>query len=109
MTIRRLKEIIADMPDDLRICLDDGDLSEVVCVVSYVPPTPYDGKCILKTKNDFDVADELEARLEYAWENSVDEETFYWDFIEDGYVPEDFGDEDLAKHTREYCEEHGLI
>lgn len=109
MTIRRLKELIADMPDDTRICLDNEYLDEVVCIVSYVPPTPYDGKCILKTKNDFDVADELEARLEYASENNIDEEDFYWDFVEDGYVPEDFGDEELANHAREYLEEHGLI
>ena len=109
MTIRRLKEVIADMPDDLRVCLDDGDLSEIVCAISFVPPTQYDGKCILQTKNDFDVVEELNARLEWASENDIDEETFYWDFVEDGYVPEDFNDKEQENHTRKYLVEHWLL
>lgn len=108
MTIRRLKEIIADMPDDLRICLDDLDLSEVVCAVTFVPPTRYDGKCILQTKNDFDVVEELNARLEWASENDIDELDFWMDFVEDGYEPEDFGDKQQEIHARRYLREHGL-
>ena len=68
MTIKRLKELIANMPDDARIYLDDGyeffkGNSEVVVVARGV--TENAKKVVLQTKNDFDVSEELEARFDY--------------------------------------------
>lgn len=111
MTIKRLKEWIADIPDDARIYLDDGTSvfegnTEIVALASYVEP--YDKKIIVQTKSDFDVREELNARLEYYSENDYDELDAFMEMAADGYTPDDF-DYDHYYYAKNFYEEHGLI
>lgn len=113
MTIGKLKNMIANLPNDARIYLDDGysffeGNSEVVIVCHGAGQ--YENKVVLQTKNDFDVANELEERLKYYSDNDWDELDAMMDMLEDGYTIEDFKyDDDRYMWAREFAENHGLI
>ena len=113
MTIKRLKELIEYMPDDARIYLDDGDRmfegnSEVIFAVQGA--LQYRDKVILQTKNDFDVEEELEARLDYYSSNDWDELDAVMDLLDDGFVIDDFKyNDDRYLWIKEFAEDHGLI
>lgn len=114
MTIKNLKEIIANMPDNARIYLDDGytftEGNSEVINISYVANSRTGDMAILQTKNDIDVAEELEARFEYYSENDWDELDAVMDMLEDGYVLDDFRyDDDRYLWMKEFCENHGLV
>lgn len=113
MTIRRLRELIADLPDDARIYLDDGTSmfegnSEVILVGAYAPP--YDKMVLLQTRNDVDVSQELEARANWYSEHwdEVGEVDYWLELSEDGFTPDDF-DEDEREHAILNFENYGLI
>lgn len=112
MTIRHLKEIIKDLPDDMRVYADNGGKgmfsgSEFLCGFG----ATHDGECrfILQTEEDFNVAEELEAWCEYAGENDIDEQDFWTEFVEHGYKPEDFDDADRTQWAYENLKNYGLI
>ena len=111
MTIKYLKELIKNLPDDMRVCADDGDHgmfegnSEFLTLVY----TPKRDKCVLQTKNDFDLENELEAMLEFASENDIDEQDFWTTFSETGYKYTDFEDEEEQNWAKEQLENYGLI
>lgn len=117
MTIRRLKELIKDLPDDMRVYADDGNglfsnNSEFVCLVYtlrslYFPNDPM--KCVLQTKNDIDVNEEVTSWCKYASENDMDELDFWIDFHEAGFNPDDFDDPIQREVAKKYMSEHGLI
>ena len=107
MTIKLLKEMIADLPDDARIYADDSkydlfgdDASEFVCMATN------DKMVILQTKDDIDVEEELRGTAEVAIEFGWGDEEFYMELLERGYTFEDFPDPEIAKAQ---MEEHGLI
>lgn len=93
MTVRRLKEMLANLPDDARIYADDGTNgsfegnSEFVemCYSSQFPKV-----VIFQTKDDFDYVEELEAKLTHYLEEDWEECDAITDLSEHGYVPEDF-------------------
>jgi len=103
MTIRKLKEMIAYLPDDMRICADDIDESEFVCLFTTVGSPSV---CVLQSKADIDVEDELSCMAEVAKEFFWGDEEFYMEALERGFIPEDFPDPEIA---RKQMEEHGLI
>lgn len=109
MTVRRLKEMIADLPDDARIFADDGSRlfegnSEFV---SLCHCKQYPNRIVLQTKNDFDVQTELEARLEHYAEEEWDEYDAFLDLAEDGYTLDDFTyDPDRYEWAMEFSETH---
>ena len=113
MTIKKLKEIIKDLPDDMRVYADDGinsifdDNSEFVDLFTI---KNNEKVAILQTKKDFDVAAELEAQLNYAAdiENEVDEQDFWTDFSEWGYSVSDFANNDQREYARTQLENYGL-
>ena len=113
MTIAMLKELIADMPDDASIYLDDGNdffsgNSEVVEVVQGA--LQYEKKVILQTKNDFDVEEELEAKFTYYSDNDWDELDAVMDLFDSGYTVDDFKyNDDRYLWIKEFAEYHGLI
>lgn len=108
MTIKKLKEMIANLPDDMRVYADDAvalghDPSEFCCLfVSSMKPR----KAILQTAKDFDAVEEAEAILTYAMENDWDEQDAWMKLSERGFKPEDFANPDYA---REMYENYGLI
>ena len=53
MTIKRLKEIIENLPDDMRIYADDGDFGMFSNNSEFVLLVPYQNMAVLQTKNDF--------------------------------------------------------
>lgn len=97
MTVRRLKEMLANLPDDARIYADDGTdgsfegNSEFVemCYCSWFPK-----KVIFQTRDNFDYVEELEAKLEHYSEENWDEIDKIRDLAEHGYVAEDFDYDD---------------
>ena len=107
MTIKKLKEIIANLPDDMRVYADDGirswkENSEFVCISAGTD----DKMAVLHTANDIDVVEETEAMLAYFLENDIEEQDAWIEIAERGYKPEDFAEPDWA---REQMEHYGLI
>jgi hypothetical protein len=97
MTVKMLKEMLADLPDDARIYADDGTNgsfegnSEFV-EMCYSPQFPK--IVIFQTRYDFDYVEELAAKLEHYSEECWDEKDVVNNLSEHGYVAEDFDDDD---------------
>ena len=108
MTIRKLKEMIADLPDDMRVYADDGTdffkgNSEFLCI----SVSEKFSMAVFQTRNDFEPEEETEAMLQYFSEHDEWDEVDAWmEFYDHGYKPEDFADPDWA---REQMENYGLI
>ena len=102
MTIKRLKEIIENLPDDMRIYADDGDYGMFNNNSEFVLAVPYDNMCVLQTKNDFDVNDEVTSHYNAAKKNGLDENTFWNEFYELGYDYDDFDDFEMREKALEY-------
>lgn len=104
MTIRKLKELIENLPDDMRIYADDGSngmFSDNNEFLTFVTSGVDENMCVLQTREDFDTSDELEAWCEYANENNMDEQDFWIEFSERGYVPADFSPHGMVDEERE--------
>ena len=109
MTIRELKKIIKDYPDDARIYLDDGEglfegNSEVVCVFRGV--VVYPKKVILQIKDNIDVGAEIEGTLDYYREEGYDELDAFLELGERGYTLEDFRETDHYEMAKEFTKTH---
>ena len=108
MTIRKLKEIIKDLPDDMRIYRDYTGLS--VCdddeFISLVTYKNNNDVCILQTRDDIDVNSELEARCDRAVEEFESDLDFWMDVVDIGFKPSDFED---SEHAEENMKNYGLI
>lgn len=102
MTIRKLKEIIKNLPDDMRVYADNGSKGMFTDNTEFVCAPYYKDMLVLQTSEDFDVAEELRARCEYASENEIDEQDFWDDIDECGYKPEDFPSDMLEWATVNY-------
>ena len=108
MTIRKLKEMIADLPDDMRVYADDGTdffkgNSEFLCIAA----SEEFSMAVFQTRNDFEPIEETEAMLQYFSEHDEWNEVDAWlEFYDRGYKPEDFADSDWA---RENMENYGLM
>ena len=92
MTVRMLKKMLEDVPDDARIYADDGcgmfeGNSEFVelCDCEQFPHM-----IVLQTKHDIDCVDALEATLEYYSKENWNKMDMVKDLSEHGYVAEDF-------------------
>ena len=111
MTIRKLKEMIKDLPDDMRICADDGSngmFSDNNEFLTLVVAKDIDSMCVLQTRDDFDTVEELEAWCEWATENNMDEQDFWTEFYERGYVPADFSSKGYVNEERELWADRNL-
>lgn len=110
MTIKKLKEMIAGLPDDVRVYADDGtelfgaDNSEFLTVVYNTRKM----MCVMETAHSFDVDEEVKAMLEYASENDFDEQDFWIDFCERGYLPEMLVDDERKAFIIQQLKEYGL-
>ena len=107
MTIKKLKEMIANLPDDMRVYADDGirslkENSEFVCISH----SKDHNMAVFHTANDIDVVEETEAMLKYFYDSDVEEPDAWIEIAERGYKPEDFADPDWA---REQMKNYGLI
>lgn len=104
MTIRFLKELIKDLPDDMRIYADDGssgmfsDNNEFLTLLTQKGNSEM---CVLQTREDFDVSAELYTWCEWASENNYDEQSFWIEFAERGYVPADFSSANWVNEEKE--------
>ena len=104
MTIRKLKELIKDLPDNMRICADDGSMGMFSDNNEYLTLVTEKGNaemCILQTRKDFETAEELDAWCKFASENNMDEQDFWIEFSERGYVPADFSPYGMVDEERE--------
>lgn len=112
MTIRKLKELIKDLPDDMRICADDGSMGMFSDNNEYLTLVTKKGNtemCVLQTRDDFETAEELDAWCEWASENNVDEQDFWIEFAERGYVPADFYDEEKEAWADKNLRHYGIV
>ena len=109
MTIKRLKKIIENLPDDMRIYADDGargmftNNSEFVLAV--VLAVPHGNMCVLQTKNDFDVNNEITAFYSTAKNNGIDANAFWKSFYELGYDYDDFVDPKMQEEALKFRKE----
>lgn len=106
MTIKKLKEMIANLPDDMRVYADDGvelfiDNTEYVCILSN---STYN-MAVLQTANDIDAVEETTEMLKWFADNNWEEQDAWIEIAERGYKPEDFADPDWA---RQQMENYGL-
>ena len=112
MTIKKLKELIKDYPDDMRIYADDAsegtftNNSEFLIIYSIVGN---DKMCVLQTRNDFETDIELDAWCEAAFKNNVDEQDFWTEFYEMGYVPADFYNAEKEVWAYKNLRHYGII
>lgn len=108
MTIKKLKELIADLPDDMRVYADDGRFSmfenpsEFICLVT----NNRDDKCILQSEADIEVEDVLSELAELAFDYGWSDDDFYREALERGFTADDFPDPEKAKQD---MENYGLI
>ena len=112
MTIKKLKEMIANLPDDMRIYADDceyemfgEDASEFVCLATGFLEGE-EKKCVFQTKNDIDVEEELSCMADIAIEENWSDQDYFMEASDRGFKPEDFIDKEWAK--REF-KQYGLI
>ena len=107
MTIKKLKEMIQELPDNMRVVADDGTRlfegnSEFVCISSATK----NNMAVLQTTKDIDVIEETTEMLNWFSENDWEEQDAWIEINERGYKPEDFADPDWA---REQFIHYGLI
>ena len=111
MIVRKMIEELQKCDPNARVVLNDIDSDEeVISVLSFVNHRT-DRVC-LASEYDTEMTEELEARLDWASENNIDEIEFYSDLLETGIdvdMVRKYLGEDQAKHMEEYCIEHGLI
>ena len=114
MTIRMLKELIKDLPDDMRVYKDDGDVGMFSNNNEFLTAPHHGNMLVLQTRNDFDVADELDAWLDYEASQfytggeTMNEQDFWAEFCERGYIPEDFGIPERIAWAKEQLKNYGL-
>ena len=108
MTIKKLKEMIANMPDDARIFADNGSRlfennSEFVCIVSQAG---HPDKVVFQSTADIDTKEELRAMGEAAIDEGWSDADYYAEALERGFAPEHFAD---PQHARQQMQSYGLI
>lgn len=106
MTIKRLKEIIENLPDDMRIYADDGARGMFTNNNEFVLAIPHGDMCVLQTKNDFDVNDEITAWYDTAKNNGIDANAFWKSFYELGYDYDDFVDPKMQEEALKFRKEN---
>lgn len=102
MTIKMLKKKIENLPDNMRICADDGDCGMFSNNSEFVALVPYKNMCVIQTKKDFDVSREIIPWYEQVKLGNIDENTFWNEFYELGYDYDDFNDFEMRKKALEY-------
>lgn len=81
--------------------------NEILCAYSY----KNNSDVILQDATQFDVHEELKEMLDYFCTENIDEVDAYTQMCDMGYTPdivEEYYDEDVAKHMKEFCDEHGI-
>lgn len=117
MTVRFLKELLKNFNDDDRLIIDNGEYeansaNEIIfaykiSVYGEKEPRPV---VICKTKNDFDVPNELEAQMERFEKENWDEADALSELLEYGFVIDDFKyDESRYNWAKTVGEENGLL
>lgn len=116
MTIRKLKELITNLPGDMRVYADDGsvgmfsDNSEFVTVV--LTAHGANGMCVLQTKRDFDVNEEVTSMRDHLVKKDTDDiykEDFWHLFSELGYSYDDFKNPADREDAKKNLIKYGLI
>lgn len=98
MTIRKLKELIANFPDDMRI-YDDNNVEFVKVVRS----TFEEDECVMQTRRD------VEPNYEVKMMRRRMEENFWKSFHELGYTYTDFADSKAREEAKKNLTDYGLI
>lgn len=110
MTIKHLKEMIKDLPDDMRV-YDSRDLESPEEFVScFVCDNGRKTFFTFETRDDFDVETELEAMFDHFVDNDIDELDGAMLLVDMGYTAEDFDyNKDRRLWFETFTKEHGLI
>lgn len=104
MTIKRLKKIIENLPDDMRIYADDGKFGTFSNNSEFVLLIPYQNMAVLQKKSDFDVNNEVTSHYNAAKRNGLDANTFWNEFYELGYDYDDFADPKMKEEAFDFLE-----
>lgn len=104
MTVKNLIKQLLEYPMDYKVV--DTDDSPIMYMVDI-----HDKNAVrLEPKAQMDVANELEARIDYYAENNWDEADALEDIFDDDYTLDDFKyDEVRYEWAKRIAEEHGLI
>ena len=113
MTIRLLKELISDLPDNMRIYADDGTNGTFDDNNEFLTLVTNGNMCVFQTREDIDTVEELKAWCKRASEENWQEVDFWMEFAERGYVPADFStngvDEEKEQWADENLRNYGLV
>lgn len=117
MTVRKLKSILADLNDDDRIVIDNGDYfnatkeNEIISVSRYADRKGgFAPVVVFGTRNDNDVTEEIKGLLEQYSEEEWQEPDAWFDLTEFGYKLEDFeGDPERYEWAKVNMENYGVI
>ena len=110
MKVKELIKQLKEFDPEARVFADSYEgkgVNEILCSFSFVN----NGDVVLEHADQFDMAEEIGAMFDYFYENGVDETDAYTEMCDMGYTPnivEEYYDEDVAKHMKEYCDEHGI-
>ena len=102
MTIKMLKKKIENLPDDMRIYADDGDCGMFSNNSEFIALVPYKNMCVIQTKKDFDVNEEITSWYNEVTSGNIEEDAFWNEFYESGYDYDDFEYIDLQEKALEY-------
>lgn len=106
MTIKGLKKIIENLPDDMRIYADDGKTGMFTNNSEFVLADFHGDMCVLQTKNDFDANNEITSWYNIAKNNGVDTNAFWKEFYELGYDYDDFIDPKMQEEALKFRKEN---
>ena len=111
MTVRKMIEELQKCDPNARVVLNDIDSDEeVISVLSFINHRT-DRVC-LASEYDTEMTEELEAMLDHASKNNINETDFYLDLLERGIdvdMVRRYLGEEQAIHMEEYWKEHDLI
>lgn len=107
MTVRKLKELLANIPDDERVYLDNGDDTfngdEVIDVSFIRNAFGSKHRVLVRTRDNLDMSAAIEGILKYYSEDNWDENDAFDDLDEYGITLDDFKyDEQRYEYAKQY-------
>jgi len=111
MTVRKLKELLADIPDDERVYLDNGngcfEGDEVVDATFISNARGTEHRVLIRTRHDLDIATWLDGVMVYFDEEGWDDVDAFNDLGEYGFTLDDFDyDPVVYEQVKEFTRTH---
>lgn len=111
MKVKTLIEALKKYDPEARVCFGSFNGEGKDEILNCYCYTLHPEKVILKTADQFDVAEEIKELCNYFIETNTDEIDGYSEMIDIGYTPdvvEKYCGKEMADDMRNYCDTHGI-